>query len=73
MKYTYRSMMDKKIHYTTRIFSGWQRGGILNAWGAIFASKGGGHWIPEYLLTKETLAAITPKPYDPAAREEAES
>jgi len=58
----YRDFITRKLHYTRRQFIKWQRGGILNGWGAVLASRGGAMFIPVYLLTKEALALLPPIP-----------
>ena len=58
----YRDFVTRKLHFTRRQFLQWQRAGILNAWGAVLASKGGTMFIPVYLLTKESRALLPPVP-----------
>lgn len=58
----YYDIVQKKERFTTRTFQKWQQGGILNRWGAVFTSKGGGIWIPDYLISTRTLAELPPKP-----------
>ncbi len=58
----YRDFVTRKLHFTRRIFIEWQRGGILNGWGAVLASRGGVMFIPVYLLTKEARALLPPIP-----------
>ena len=57
-RYYYKDFCTEKIRYTRGKFAGWQRGGILNAWGAIFMREASVLFIPHYLLTKESLAML---------------
>jgi hypothetical protein len=61
-KITYIDIMTKQRRWTRKEFTGWQRGGILNVPGAVFAGKNGFMWIPIYLLTRESLAILPPHP-----------
>lgn len=61
-KYFYKDIVTGKIHWTRCRFAGWTRGGIINAWYAVFARRNYDLLVPEYLLTKETYAALPPKP-----------
>lgn len=63
-KYTYKDFETRKIRYTRGKFLHWQRGGLLNAWGAVFACHSSIVFVPEYLLTPETRAAIPERPRD---------
>ena len=58
----YRDFITGRLHYTRRQFLEWQRGGVLNAWGAVFVSRCGAMFIPVYLLTKESRALLPPPP-----------
>jgi len=58
----YRDFVTRKLHFTHRKFVEWQRGGILNGWGAVLVSRSGWMFIPVYLLTKEALALLPPIP-----------
>jgi len=62
----YRYFVTRKLHFTRRRFVEWQRGGILNEWGAVLVSKGGAMFIPVYLLTKESCALLPPIPGEDA-------
>jgi hypothetical protein len=57
-KYTYKDFSTGKIRWTRGKFSGWQRGGPLNAWYAVFQNPRGAVLVPEYCLTLESKAAI---------------
>lgn len=60
--YTYKDFMTNKIKTTRGKFVGWQKGGILGAWGAVFANRSSQLFIPRYLLTQETLARLPKAP-----------
>ncbi len=63
--YTYKDLMSGKIHKTSGKFVQWQRGGILNAWGAVFQHRRSVMFVPRYLLTAESLAKLPPLPAEP--------
>jgi len=59
MRYTYRDFNTAKTHYTKGKFIGWsKKTGPLNVRYAGFDRGATMLWIPFYLLTKETKAAI---------------
>lgn len=60
-KYTYRDFESGRLRWTRGRFQNWQRGGLLNAWHAVFVRKGDALLVPEYCLTAETKAALPPK------------
>ena len=60
----YHDFVTGELHYTRRKFIKWQRGGIMNAWGAVLASRGGAMFIPVYLLTRESRDMLPPIPED---------
>ena len=60
-KYTYKDI-DGALHYTRGKFIGWQRGGLLNVWHAGFERRRSAIFVPEYLLTPETMQALPPRP-----------
>ena len=57
-KYYFKDFDTGKIRYTKGKFAGWQRGGIINIWGAVFMRDASMLFIPHYLLTRETLANL---------------
>jgi len=62
-KYTYKSMTDKKEHSTRGEFAGWtEPTGLLHIPYAIFNLRSGDLLVPDYLLTKETAAALPKAP-----------
>jgi len=57
--YTYMDFMTKKIKRTRGRFDGWtEPTGLLNVRYAIFRRPRSSIFVPAYLLTKETRAAI---------------
>jgi hypothetical protein len=64
MAYTYKDMSKdvSTIRRTNGEFVKWTRGGFMGGPGALFKTKWFALFVPEYLLTAETLAAIPPKP-----------
>jgi hypothetical protein len=59
---TYIDILKHRIKKTRGQFVGWQRGGPLNAWYAVFANRAGTLFVPLWCMTRETRAAITPQP-----------
>lgn len=59
--YTYKDFVTKKIKRTRGEFDNWQRGGPLNAWGAVFRNPKSFLFVPEYCLTDETRKRIPPR------------
>lgn len=60
MKYAYKDFDTGKIRFTRGRFVQWYRGGILNAWYAVFERKSDTLFIPEYCLTPETDRLLSP-------------
>ncbi len=60
--YTYKDFVSGKIRRTRGRFLRWERGGILMAWGVTFELPMSVLWVPHYLLTPETRAAIPGRP-----------
>jgi hypothetical protein len=61
-RHWYRDFVTEKRRFTWGRFSHWEEGGPLNAWYAVFRTRGGGYvLVPEYLLEKETKAALPDK------------
>lgn len=64
MKYTYMDFLTRKKRYTRGQFVRWERGGVLNAYGAIFKTRMTIIFVPYYLLTSETIAKLPPVPIE---------
>jgi len=62
MRYTYRDFETLKLKWTRGHFVKWTRGGIMNAWYALFARPRSVLFIPEHLLTPETRKRIPGHP-----------
>jgi len=60
--YTYKDFVTGKTKRTRGKFHEWQRGGILNVWGAVFLNRCSALFIPFYCLTDETKQRIPPRP-----------
>ncbi len=59
MRYYYKDFATNEVHYTNGKFTGWSKPtGLLNVRYAGFTRKSDTLWIPEYLLSKETLQAL---------------
>lgn len=67
-KYTYKDILTGRARFTRGRFIGWQRGGLLNVWHAGFERRRSAIFVPEYLLTPETMQALPPRPPQGEAR-----
>lgn len=58
----FRDIATGKRRYTMGQFIKWQRGGILNTFGAVIERSASVLFIPRYLIEKATLATLPPLP-----------
>lgn len=61
-RYTYRDFATGKVRSTSGAFAGWQRGGPLMAWYALFQRQRSTLCVPAYCLTRETREKLPPQP-----------
>lgn len=61
-RFYFKDFITGKIRYTRGQFVQWQKDGPLNAWGVLFANRASVAWVPEYLLTAESRAALPKRP-----------
>lgn len=60
----YTDFITRKPRFTRGIFVRWERGGILNEWGAIVSRHRSTLFIPQYLLSAQIKATLPPIPND---------
>lgn len=66
MRIYYKDFATRKRKWTAGKFIHWDRGGILNAWGAIVERRASILFIPRYLIERESLAKLPPLPGEAA-------
>jgi len=64
MRIYYKDFITGKRHWTSGKFLRWQRGGILNVFGAVVCREKSVLFIPCYLIEKESLAELPPLDQD---------
>ena len=60
--YTYFDIIKRYVRKTRGVFIGWERRGALQVWYAVFATRSMSILVPPWCLTRETKAAIMPRP-----------
>jgi len=59
--YTYKDFITRNERRTFGEFIGWQRGGPLHVYGAVFRTAKMVIFVPDYCLTKETRERLPAK------------